>query len=367
MKKILFVILFLSVILIPTFHIYAKEELSLDTIYEDLPDDIKKYAVDDFDISTVLGDVLKNGINFSLKTFGTVVIFCLISIYFKTLTMKNNENSYVISFISTYACSVSIYSLIFSQIDVISVFAERLSQLMGGFLLFSNAVFMFCGYVTTAATSSAWLQLIMNLISSGVARYQIPLLKVLCGISLADQTICRGKLTSFYNLCKNTYLWIGSIIITLISTVMSLQTSISKISDIASVQSIKFAATQAFPIVGGLVGATTDIISYFLSPQIYAINPVVTVGAASMGLVSGLLAKYVFSKKGYARLIFPSLIAHLLGSMIIKSIGLYQFYGVAVLWRVPLYLVIAPLEIFVLCLMYRHHVVQRLFDGGFSQ
>jgi len=121
------------------------------------------------------------------------------------------------------------------------------------------------------------------------------------------------------------------------------------------------------PIVGGLVGATTDIISYFLSPQIYAINPVVTVGAASMGLVSGLLAKYVFSKKGYARLIFPSLIAHLLGSMIIKSIGLYQFYGVAVLWRVPLYLVIAPLEIFVLCLMYRHHVVQRLFDGGFSQ
>ena len=121
------------------------------------------------------------------------------------------------------------------------------------------------------------------------------------------------------------------------------------------------------PIVGGLVGATTDIISYFLSPQIFAINPIVTAGAASIGLVSGLLSKYVFRKKGYARLIFPSVFAHIVGSMIIKSIGLYQFYDVGVLWRVPLYFVIAPLEISVLCLMYRHSAVQRLFDGGFSK
>ena len=118
------------------------------------------------------------------------------------------------------------------------------------------------------------------------------------------------------------------------------------------------------PIVGGLVGAATDIISYLLSPQIYAINLLVTLGATSVGVVSGFFARYVFKNVGYPRLIFPSIFAHVVGSMIIKPIGLYQFYGVAVLWRIPLYFVIAPLEILVLCLMYKHSSVKKLVDGG---
>ena len=121
------------------------------------------------------------------------------------------------------------------------------------------------------------------------------------------------------------------------------------------------------PIVGGLVGAATDIISYLLSPQIYAINIVVTIGATAVGVVSGFFARYIFKKRGYVRLICPSILAHIVGSMIIKPIGLYQFYGVAVLWRIPLYFVIAPLEILVLCLMYRHNSMKRLLDGGFLQ
>ncbi len=120
------------------------------------------------------------------------------------------------------------------------------------------------------------------------------------------------------------------------------------------------------PLVGGIVGLSTDIVSYFMSNQIYPINPIVTVGAISIGLISGVLSKYVFKKRGYMRLILPSAVAHIIGSMIIKPIGLYQFYGVAVLWRVPLYLAIAPLEILILCLMYKHQSVKRLMDGGLS-
>ena len=118
------------------------------------------------------------------------------------------------------------------------------------------------------------------------------------------------------------------------------------------------------PIVGGIVGAATDVISYLLSPQAYAMNLVVTLGAMSVGNVSGFFARYVFKKRGYARLIFPSIFAHIVGSMIIKPIGLYQFYGLAVLWRVPMYLIIAPLEILLLCLLYRHSSMKKLIDGG---
>ncbi len=120
------------------------------------------------------------------------------------------------------------------------------------------------------------------------------------------------------------------------------------------------------PVVGGIVGLSTDLVSYFLSNQIYPPNYIVTIGALSIGVISGFFSRYVFKKHGYVRLIFPSAFAHIIGSMIIKPIGLYQFYSWGVLWRIPMYLIIAPLEILVLCLMYRNHSVKKLMDGGFS-
>jgi hypothetical protein len=71
----------------------------------------------------------------------------------------------------------------------------------------------------------------------------------------------------------------------------------------------------------------------------------------------------VFRKPGYAHIILPCALAHVVGSMIVKPIGLVQFYGVAVLWRIPLYLIIAPIEITLLCLLYKSRAVRRLMDS----
>ena len=45
------------------------------------------------------------------------------------------------------------------------------------------------------------------------------------------------------------------------------------------------------PIVGGAVGAATDLISYFLSPQTYPPNLIVTLGATMIGVTAGVFAK----------------------------------------------------------------------------
>ena len=118
------------------------------------------------------------------------------------------------------------------------------------------------------------------------------------------------------------------------------------------------------PAVGGLVGAATDLISYMLSPQIYPPNLIVTAGAATVGIVSGFTAKYLFKERGSNQIIFSAGLAHALGSMIIKPIGLYSYYGILVLWRIPLYLIIAPLEIALICMMYKNAAVSRVMDGG---
>ncbi len=116
------------------------------------------------------------------------------------------------------------------------------------------------------------------------------------------------------------------------------------------------------PVVGGLVGAAGDIISYFLSPQVYPINIVVTIGSAMLGAVSGIVSEFIIKKRGYAQIITASLSAHIIGSMIIKSAGLYTFYSWAVLWRIPLYAVISGVEIFLLCLLYKNKTFRTLIS-----
>ena len=116
------------------------------------------------------------------------------------------------------------------------------------------------------------------------------------------------------------------------------------------------------PIVGGFVGAASDLVSYLLSPQTYPPNLVVTFGAAMVGVMSGIMAKYVVKKRGMMQVIISGAAAHIVGSMVIKTIGLYQFYGILVLWRIPLYTIIATLEIIVICLVFSRQSFRRLID-----
>ncbi len=116
------------------------------------------------------------------------------------------------------------------------------------------------------------------------------------------------------------------------------------------------------PITGAAVGAASDVISYLLTAQAYPINLVVTLGAATVGFVSGFVAKVIIKKNGYAQIIISGAAAHLIGSLIIKSAGLYQFYGWAIMWRIPLYILIASVELWLLCLLYKNATFRKLID-----
>ncbi len=117
------------------------------------------------------------------------------------------------------------------------------------------------------------------------------------------------------------------------------------------------------PIAGGVVGIASDLVSYLLSPQTYPPNLIVTLGACTIGVISGLMAKYVVKARGYKQIIFSCAAAHVVGSMIIKTVGLFTFYGWAVLIRFPLYAVISTLEISLLCLLWRQKSFRRLFEN----
>ena len=105
------------------------------------------------------------------------------------------------------------------------------------------------------------------------------------------------------------------------------------------------------PAVGLATGAVADLVGCALYG--YAVNPLITVGAASVGLVSGIISNYIIRRGVLLKTSVSVVAAHVIGSVVIKSLGLAAWYlstynmGLAelMLWRLLTYTVIGVAEV----------------------
>lgn len=113
------------------------------------------------------------------------------------------------------------------------------------------------------------------------------------------------------------------------------------------------------PGAGFVVGAVADMVGGVLSG--YAINPLITLGAGSIGLVGGLFwQKLPDAMRLGLRVQISVLAAHIVGSMIINSLALRIFYGYA--WsvlaaRIPNALVLAAVNTVLLRVMMENKAI----------
>ena len=111
---------------------------------------------------------------------------------------------------------------------------------------------------------------------------------------------------------------------------------------------IIFAGMAFGPVAGAVVGAVADLLGCVLVA--YTINPIVTLGAISIGVVSGILPMILKKTKASSHLTtaLTVLASHIVGSVIIKTIGLSAYYAmpfhVLVLWRLINYLIVGALD-----------------------
>ncbi|MBR6562848.1 MAG: folate family ECF transporter S component [Clostridia bacterium] len=119
------------------------------------------------------------------------------------------------------------------------------------------------------------------------------------------------------------------------------------------------------PVYGATVGIAADLISAPLSG--FGVNPIITLGAASIGMVAGMFSQYIIKRKGFLQTLLASLSAHAVGSMIIKSLGLWT-YGYAwqmLLMRVPLYLLIGTAEAYLIFVILKNkHILSLASQKG---
>ncbi|MBR6513583.1 MAG: folate family ECF transporter S component [Clostridia bacterium] len=127
---------------------------------------------------------------------------------------------------------------------------------------------------------------------------------------------------------------------------------------------IIFAGFMFGPWVGLAVGLCTDLISSIAFYGLGRINPLITAGAGLVGLMSGLMS-VLRIKSSFTRLLLSVFTAHIMGNMIVKSIGLMLWYHmpvIQVLPRIPLYTVIAVIEFCLLSYIVKSNAIRRMIS-----
>ncbi len=106
---------------------------------------------------------------------------------------------------------------------------------------------------------------------------------------------------------------------------------------------IIFAGILFGPVSGAAVGIVADLVGCVAVG--YAINPIITAGAAIVGLAAGFAAMPHLGDltRSYPKVLLPTASAHIVGSMIAKTVGLHIAFATP--WaallstRIPIYIV----------------------------
>lgn len=128
---------------------------------------------------------------------------------------------------------------------------------------------------------------------------------------------------------------------------------------------ILFAGIVLGPLWGGAVGAVADLLGCVMVG--YTVNPLVTLGAVTIGLLGG--GVYWLAKRlplG-ASLALSVAVAHLFGSVLVKTWGLAAYYDLPfyllLLWRLLNYAIVGGAEMAALYFVLKNKAVARLLDA----
>ena len=113
-------------------------------------------------------------------------------------------------------------------------------------------------------------------------------------------------------------------------------------------------------VAGAAVGIVADVTGCILVG--YAINPIITLGAALIGIIAGLCGTLSFTNK-LLKAVITVVPAHIVGSVIVKTVGLIVYYSQPVLatfgWRLLIYTVTAAAESAILYILIKNRAFDR--------
>lgn len=277
MKKLRFICaLFIAVflLLIPGQAVQAEEnnyevypDDIISSIDKDSADLIDEEAVEDQNFSEIGLSLVSYFISSALKVFlrnflrlaGVILICCVISKISETVKVKHVPEILALS--QVFLISAVTYSLLEGVFAQAEEYIAQTNSLMTAYGVIMSEIYLLGGNISQAAVSSAWLAFALEVSRRLCLGTLIPIIRICFSATLAASVSTSVNLRAVANFMRNMYVSVSVFFMTVLTVIMSFQSTLAGANDSIALRSVKFAASNTIPIIGGLVSESMRTLS----------------------------------------------------------------------------------------------------------
>ena len=261
---------------------YTPDDFDADSIFDAFPDELRGYLPEgaeslDPEVTrdgysfgffvTVIAKMLSAAVYPAAKTFSMLLGLVIVASTLSSLKgiFKSDGMTSLFDFASGLCIMLAMFSVVTGLFDSVTNYLTRLSVLVNAMLPVMTAMNVAGGNIGSAAVSANAMMLSLSFIQLLATSVMFPVLRLCFGMSIASGIGGGLRLEGITKLIRGAMTWVLAIIGTLIGTVMSFQNSIAARADSLSMRAVKFAASSAVPVVGGIAGDAVRTVAGSLS------------------------------------------------------------------------------------------------------
>lgn len=198
----------------------------------------------------------------AIQLMVTVLIVIVINSICKAILENlGNEETTKIVYILQYLMVVILVST--SLVSILKITGEAINKLVN-FMnllvpLFTTLV-LSTGSVATTNMVQPILLFLINFIGNFSNNFLIPLLLISCVLSIVSNISERVQITGIAKFLRSSIVWCLGIILTLFTSVISLEGTLSSSVDGLTAKTTKAAITNFIPVVGKILGDSTEAV-----------------------------------------------------------------------------------------------------------
>lgn len=286
--KIIAAVLLAAVFAVPVFgqdmtgdELYRADDFGAGSILDALPDELKNklpggdvFSADGFSgaftadyFLGIISDAINQALSPAVKSLAVTLGLVLMSSGIGALKNILPDGSLIslFDFVSGLCIMLSMYSMVLGLAESVSIYLGRLSTLMYAMIPVMIAVGTAGGNVSSSSVASNAMMLGLAFVETLASKGLFPVIQLCMGLSIASGVGGGLKLGGISKLVRDALTWILALISASISAIMTFQTSIASRADSLSMRTMKFAASNAVPVVGGIAGDAIGAVAESLS------------------------------------------------------------------------------------------------------
>ncbi len=165
--------------------------------------------------------------------------------------VADDSVSSVIDFISCICILLYAYEIISGIWSAVYTAMLAMDTFMRALLPMMTAVYACAGGMTSSAVNSGMLSLVLAIFETAASSLLYPVLRVCLGFTVVSSFTDSVDLSGVIELVKKVFISALSFIMVLLAAVMSYQSVLAKSADTLVSRTVKFAAGNVIPVIGG--------------------------------------------------------------------------------------------------------------------